>query len=112
LLIGCERSRQFHEHFYLTESSRVDLCPKARAGAGQTGERVLTKCCLLERGIEVHGTTAVVPWGANLDEVRAALRALCGIQPVATAGSAGESGQAAPARTDPPAAPAPGGNPA
>ncbi len=111
LLIGCERSRQFHEHFYLTESSRVDLCPKTRAGAGQTGERVLTKCCLLERGIEVHGTTAVVPWGANLDEVRAALRALCGIQPVATAGSAGESVQAV-SRTDPPAAPAPRGNPA
>jgi hypothetical protein len=24
----------------------------------------------------------VVPWGANLDEVRAALRALCGVPPV------------------------------
>ncbi len=43
---------------------------------------MLTKCCLLERGIEVGGTTAVVPWGANLDEVRAALRALCGLPPV------------------------------
>ena len=40
---------------------------------------MLTKCCLLERGIEVDGATAVVPWGANLDEVRAALRALCGL---------------------------------
>ena len=28
LLIGCERSRQFHEHFYLTEPARVDLCPR------------------------------------------------------------------------------------
>ena len=46
-----------------------------RAGPGP----VLTKCCLLERGLEVHGTTAVVPWGANLDEVRAALRLLCGL---------------------------------
>ncbi len=79
LLIGCERSRQFHEHFYLTEPSRVDLCPKARTAAGHPGDRVLTKCCLLERGMEVSGTTAVVPWGANLDEVRAALRALCGL---------------------------------
>ena len=43
---------------------------------------LLTKCCLLERGIDVNGTTAVVPWGANLDEVRAALRALCGLPPV------------------------------
>jgi hypothetical protein len=82
LLIGCERSRQFHEHFYLTEPSRVDLCPRARAGAGQDGERVLTKCCLMERGVETGGTMAVVPWGANLDEVRAALRALCGVPPV------------------------------
>jgi hypothetical protein len=108
LLIGCERSRQFHEHFYATEPSRVDLCPKARAGVGQPGERVLTKCCLLERGIEVDGTTAVVPWGANLDEVRAALRGLCGILPVDMDGSAGGSVEAAPARTDSPAVPWPG----
>ncbi|MCW2907273.1 MAG: hypothetical protein JWL68_2062, partial [Actinomycetia bacterium] len=109
LLIGCERSRQFHEHFYLTEPSRVDLCPRARVAAGQPGERVLTKCCLLERGIEVDGTTAVVPWGANLDEVRAALRALCGVPPAGPAGSAGESVPAVEARTDAPAARAPGG---
>jgi len=81
LLIGCERSRQFHEHFYATDPAQVDLCPRARA-AGQPAALVLTKCCLLERGIEVTGTTAVVPWGANLDEVRAALRALCGLPPV------------------------------
>ena len=31
--------------------------------------------------MEVDGSTAVVPWGANLDEVRAALRALCGLPP-------------------------------
>jgi len=81
LLIGCERSRQFHEHFYATQPRRIDLCPKARTGdaASQPAAPVLTKCCLLERGIEVDGATAVVPWGANLDEVRAALRALCGI---------------------------------
>jgi hypothetical protein len=40
---------------------------------------VLAKCCLLERGVQVDGATAVVPWGANLDEVRAAIRALCGL---------------------------------
>jgi hypothetical protein len=91
LLIGCERSRQFHEHFYAADPAQVDLCPRARA-PGQPAVPVLTKCCLLERGIEMAGTTAVVPWGANLDEVRAALRALCGLppvgQPVATAVSA------------------------
>jgi hypothetical protein len=80
LLVGCERSRQFHQHFYGSEPRRVDLCPRARAAAA-AGTRVLTKCCLLERGIEVNGATAVVPWGANLDEVRAALRVLCGVPP-------------------------------
>ena len=108
LLIGCERSRQFHEHFYGSQPRRVDLCPRTRATAGVRGIPadglpggcVLAKCCLLERGIEVSGATAVVPWGANLDEVRAALRALCGVPavpvPPATApgnpGTPGNSG--------------------
>lgn len=83
LLIGCDRSVAFHEHFYGTQPRRVDLCPRARA-ASRPGELLLTKCCLLERDIEVDGTTAVVPWGANLDEVRAALRALCGLPPAAS----------------------------
>jgi hypothetical protein len=81
LLIGCDRSVQFHEHFYGARPRRIDLCPRARAQAARPGERLLTKCCLLERDIQVDGATAVVPWGANLDEVRAALRALCGLAP-------------------------------
>jgi len=82
LLIGCERSQQFHRHFYGDDSAQVDLCPKARSYRAD-GELVLTKCCLLERGIEVASETAVVPWGSNLDEVRTALRALCGLEPPA-----------------------------
>ena len=76
LLIGCERSRQFHRHFYGDEPPTVDLCPRARA-AGD--DLVLTKCCLRERGIDVTGSAAVVPWGSTVDEVRAALRLLCGV---------------------------------
>jgi hypothetical protein len=45
----------------------------------------------------VDGATAVVPWGANLDEVRTAIRALCGL-PAAEP----------PALGPPPAAVAPG----
>jgi hypothetical protein len=77
LLIGCERSLQFHRHFYGDEPERVDICPRRRvADDGGGPDLTLTKCCLLERGIEVDGTTAVVPWGSNLDEIRQALRRL------------------------------------
>lgn len=78
LMIGCERSLQFHRHFYGDEPERVDLCPRQRPHASDAGP-TLTKCCLLERGIEVSDGVAVVPWGANLDEVRAALRRLAGV---------------------------------
>lgn len=74
LLIGCERSLQFHRHFYGDEPPRVDLCPRKRSVPD--GGLTLTKCCLIERGLEVDGGTAVVPWGANLDEVREGLRKL------------------------------------
>lgn len=84
-LIGCERSMQFHRHFYGDEPDQVDLCPvqRLRAAPGTAG-RVLTKCCLRERGVEAAGDQATVPWGANLDEVRTALRVLVGLEPPAT----------------------------
>ncbi|WP_020660449.1 DUF7714 family protein [Amycolatopsis benzoatilytica] len=81
LLIGCERSVQFHRRFYGDEPSRVDICPRRRADVDQ-GRPTLTKCCLLERGVDYDRNTAVVPWGANLDEVREALRWLSGLPPV------------------------------
>lgn len=85
-LIGCERSVQFHRHFYGDEPPQVDLCPHARVGAvNDDGDLVLTKCCLRERGIEIAGPIATVPWGANLDEVRAALRRLVGLAPAPVA---------------------------
>jgi hypothetical protein len=74
-LVGCERSRQFHRWFYGEDADRrVELCPDRRTGAG--GPATLLRCCLLERGIRVEGNRAMVPWGTNLGEVQAALRAL------------------------------------
>ena len=107
LLIGCERSRQFHQHFYGADPRRADLCPRART-AGPAGGRVLTKCCLLERGVELDGTTAVVPWGANLDEVRSALRALCGVPAAEPPAAITVAGTAAAASVSPRAAPSEG----
>jgi len=80
LMIGCERSLQFHRHFYGDEPPRVDLCPRARlendAEFAASGDYALIKCCLIERGLDVGERTAVVPWGANLDEIRDGLRKL------------------------------------
>ena len=82
LLIGCEQSRRLHRHFYGEEPKRIDICPRRRIDRGDPELR-LVKCCLRERGIEVGGHTAVVPWGANLDEIRGALRILTGVDPPA-----------------------------
>jgi hypothetical protein len=90
LMIGCERSLQFHRHFYGDEPPRVDICPRQRVDASDLGPRLgstpapigtptLTKCCLIERGVEYSETAAVVPWGSNLDEVRWAIRRLTGV---------------------------------
>lgn len=84
LMIGCERSLQFHRHFYGDEPPRVDICPRRRAEVEDnhfpvTPVPTLTKCCLLERAVESSGNVAVVPWGSNLDEVRSALRWLTGV---------------------------------
>lgn len=73
-LIGCERSLQFHRHYYHDEPPRIDMCP--RQLTSQTGQPTLLKCCLLEFDIEYDGTTAVVPWGADLSMVEKALKLL------------------------------------
>jgi hypothetical protein len=81
LLVGCERSAQFHRHFYGDEPPRVELCPRRRLYEDPAAFPTLSKCCLRERGVEVEGPAAIVPWGANLDEVRLALRLLTGVGP-------------------------------
>jgi len=80
-LVGCERSRQFHRWFYGADADRqVELCPDRLTPAQPNGATAtLLRCCLLERGIRVEGNRAVVPWGTNLSEVQAALRALASV---------------------------------
>lgn len=73
-MIACERSRQFHQHFYGDEAPRIEMCP--RRLAEDDSSLTLLKCCLLEDHIEVEGNRAIVPWGANLAQVAEALKAL------------------------------------
>ena len=75
-LLGCERSRQIHEALYGHDPhERVDFCPLLVEGEPGP-ELTLLKCCLRERGIERSGARMIVPWGASLVEVRAALTEL------------------------------------
>jgi hypothetical protein len=75
-LIGCERSLQFHRHYYGDEPPRVEMCP--RILAGQRSDPTILKCCLWEFDIEREGEVMVVPWGADLPMIERALRALFG----------------------------------
>jgi hypothetical protein len=70
-LLGCARSRQIHRWFYGDEPPCVDFCPRRAPGPG-----TLTKCCLQEERVEAGDGWASVPWGASLDQVRAALTLL------------------------------------
>lgn len=76
-LIGCRRSRQIHQWFYGDVPADIDFCPVERP---ETVATVLTRCCMLEEGIEIHDTTVVVPWGATLENVRAGLTAAVELQ--------------------------------
>jgi hypothetical protein len=78
-LIGCERSLQFHRHYYGDEPPRVEMCPRRLALGSRSGLKnmpTLLKCCLLEFDIEREGETVICPWGADLPMVERALRLL------------------------------------
>jgi len=75
-LIGCERSLQFHRHYYGDEPPRVEMCP--RVVAGRRNEPTMVKCCLLEFDIERDGEVMIVPWGADLPMIERALHELFG----------------------------------
>jgi hypothetical protein len=80
-LIGCERSIQFHRHYYGDEPPRVEMCPRKIAGARD--EPTLLKCCLLEFHVEKEGAVLTVPWGSDLPMVENALRQLSSEVPYA-----------------------------
>ena len=79
-LLGCERSQQIHRWFYGVEAAKtIDWCPRRLIGADESVDGlVLSRCCMLEEGLERHGDTVMVPWGATLAEVHHALGALVG----------------------------------
>ena len=73
-MVGCERSRQIHRHFYGYEAPYIEMCPRQLTQDNESPQ--LIKCCLLEENLEVTGSRAIVPWGATLKQVEKALKAL------------------------------------
>jgi hypothetical protein len=71
-LIGCERSLQFHRHYYGDEPPRVEMCP--RQLTQNNALPTLLKCCLLEFAIETEHNKVIVPWGADLPMIEQALQ--------------------------------------
>lgn len=73
-LIGCERSLQFHRHYYGDEPPRIEMCPRKLATFST--QPTLVKCCLLEFDLEQQGKTVIVPWGSDLPMIERALSLL------------------------------------
>jgi hypothetical protein len=73
-LLGCERSLQFHRHYYGDEPPRVEMCP--RKLTRDDNRLTILKCCLLEYDIERDGNRMIVPWGTDLPMIERALRQL------------------------------------
>jgi hypothetical protein len=73
-LLGCERSLQFHRHYYGDEPPRVEMCPRKLLKPDK--KATILKCCLLEYDFEQEGNTVTVPWGTDLGMIEKALRQL------------------------------------
>jgi hypothetical protein len=76
-LLGCERSHQIHRWFYDSTPTTVDICPIRFVTEDMAAEGpVLTRCCLMQEGVEERPLATFVPWGASLTEVRKAIEAI------------------------------------
>jgi hypothetical protein len=78
-LLGCERSLQFHRHYYGDEPTRVEMCPRKLQQPDKNA--TILKCCLLEYDFEQEGNTLIVPWGTDLGMIEKALRQLFNGEP-------------------------------
>jgi hypothetical protein len=79
VLIGCARSREIHRWFYGREPPWIEMCPRhlARTEDAAPGTATLTRCCLLEEERYERAAHAIVlPWGASISLIRAALTEL------------------------------------
>lgn len=66
-LVGCRLSRRIFWEEYGRDVPLINFCPQDNVP--ESSGKVIAKCCRVKRGHEMHGDTAVVPWGATVPEV-------------------------------------------
>lgn len=84
LLIGCQLSREMHDHFYGDVPECLETCPLRRVDPPRT-KVTLAKCCLIEKGADCSAGLAAVGWGASFADIRQAIRLLTGVDDPGTA---------------------------
>jgi hypothetical protein len=75
-MVGCDLSERIYRSRYHGQIERIEMCP--RELAPKDGRKRLVKCCRVRNGHEIEGDLAIVPWGATVMEVAAAITALFG----------------------------------
>ena len=76
-LVGCSLSGRIFESVYgVRPRSFVNMCPVDLLGSAGISGPVLVKCCKVKEGVETKGDVAIVPWGARISDVSAAIEAL------------------------------------
>jgi len=79
MLIGCSLSYRIFEDIYKRAPAKfINICPREHAKG--LGMKSIARCCKVKSGYEIEGEVATVPWGARLEEVADALRALVGVK--------------------------------
>jgi hypothetical protein len=75
-LVGCDLSGRIYDSLYRGQVLRIDMCPQELAP--RDGKKRLVKCCKVRNGFQIKGDLAIVPWGATVQEVADAIKALFG----------------------------------
>jgi hypothetical protein len=76
-LVGCSLSCRIFESVYgVRPRGFTNMCPVDLLDQAGISGPVLVKCCKVKQGVEMKGEVAIVPWGARVSDVSAALESL------------------------------------
>ncbi|MCJ2532811.1 MAG: hypothetical protein LN411_02680 [Candidatus Thermoplasmatota archaeon] len=76
IVVGCSLSARVFKAVYGSEAHMVNMCPVDILQKIGIDGPVLTKCCKVKDGFDIKGNIAIVPWGARVTDVSAAIEAL------------------------------------